>query len=245
MEVFDYVIMGIGCILIVIGLLLFVSGKRESANHSQVEGFGIKLNVSNPSIILIVFGIGLVLVPRLLPNQLSQPELLETASQLPPPQTREVSVQQQSTDTPTNVATQPSQTATTNSPAISSQSAQDQAPQVWFPEGQWHMTGYELNGIDQTGFVEASILFVKRSPTKVSWNSHFIISDIWGNVTNYQYQGEINSTGSAYHLLISQSNDPNFRNFGAIPMEFKLENNNQVHMRYNYGGADLLTHWMQ
>lgn len=74
MEFFDYLVMATGAILLLIGVLMFVSGKKESANRNQVEGFGIKLDVSNPSIILIVLGIGLLLAPRLLPSHDKQGE---------------------------------------------------------------------------------------------------------------------------------------------------------------------------
>jgi hypothetical protein len=72
MDTFDFIIIGLGIALIGIGLFLFIAGKRESQHGNQVEGFGIKLNVSNPSIILIVFGIGLVLFPRIMPSNFIQ-----------------------------------------------------------------------------------------------------------------------------------------------------------------------------
>jgi len=51
MSIVDIVFMFFGALLIFAGLYLFVSGKKDtSSNH--VEGVGIKLNVSNPSIIL-------------------------------------------------------------------------------------------------------------------------------------------------------------------------------------------------
>jgi len=68
METFDLIIVLLGVALIIIGLVLFIAGKQDSEKNNQVEGFGIKLNVSNPSIILIVLGIGLVVFPRLMPS---------------------------------------------------------------------------------------------------------------------------------------------------------------------------------
>ncbi len=68
MTTFDHIVMIVGFALIVIGLILFIMRKKESSNSDHVEGFGIKLNVRNPSIILIILGSGLLLVPRLLPQ---------------------------------------------------------------------------------------------------------------------------------------------------------------------------------
>lgn len=70
-------------------MILFVTGKFVSQNN-QIEGFGIKLNFNNPSFLLVVAGIGVVLVPRVLPD----PARL---SQLPPPAARILGVQQTST----------------------------------------------------------------------------------------------------------------------------------------------------
>lgn len=65
--VFDVAVMVIGLLLIAAGVLLFVSGKLAGQNN-KVEAFGIKMDVNNPSLLLIAAGIGLVLVPRLLPD---------------------------------------------------------------------------------------------------------------------------------------------------------------------------------
>lgn len=245
MDAFDYVIMGTGVALIIIGLLIFISGKRESANHNQVEGFGIKLNVSNPSIILIVFGIGLLLVPRLLPRQtVFQPQNQHLSDQSNGDQASQSlpSVAEQKTQE-SQVLEQKQTKQQTTEP--SNQISQNTPPTAWLPIGLWEMTGYELNGVDQTGFVRASIEFTRRTSTKVYWASNFVISDVWGNVSNFHYQGEVSSSGGAYTMIIRNSNDPSFRQAGAIPIELKLENNQQLHFEYYYSGAKILTHWMQ
>ena len=67
MNNIDIIFMFFGALLIFAGLYLFLSGKKDtSSNH--VEGFGIKLNVSNPSIILILSGVGLLVLPRFMPE---------------------------------------------------------------------------------------------------------------------------------------------------------------------------------
>ncbi|MCA1979052.1 MAG: hypothetical protein LDL19_07405, partial [Thiobacillus sp.] len=56
-----------GLVLVVTGLVMFIRSKTASA-ASSVEAFGIKLNVTHPSLILVLAGVGLMLAPRLLPD---------------------------------------------------------------------------------------------------------------------------------------------------------------------------------
>lgn len=56
-----------GLILVATGLVMFVYSKT-STQASSVEAFGIKLNVTHPSLILVLAGVGLMLAPRLLPG---------------------------------------------------------------------------------------------------------------------------------------------------------------------------------
>ena len=79
MDSFDLILIITGALLILVGLGLFIFGKKEG-NKNYLEGFGIKLDVSNPSIILIVAGVGLLLAPRLLPA--NKPAMGDTSSPL-------------------------------------------------------------------------------------------------------------------------------------------------------------------
>jgi uncharacterized protein YjeT (DUF2065 family) len=56
-----------GLILVATGLVMFIYSKTSS-QASSVEAFGIKLNVTHPSLILVLAGVGLMLAPRLLPG---------------------------------------------------------------------------------------------------------------------------------------------------------------------------------
>lgn len=88
MSIIDIIFVIFGALLILAGLYLFISNKKDaSSNH--VEGFGIKLNVSNPSIILILSGVGLLVLPRFMPDNnvkqatvgvVSQPEVQANTS---------------------------------------------------------------------------------------------------------------------------------------------------------------------
>ena len=237
MDVIDYVIMGIGCLLIIIGLMLFINGKRDTENSNQVEGFGIKLNVSNPSIMLIVFGIGLLLVPRLLPNQPpTNPGALSGTDSNPP------------YIEPQPILTEPKVESTTETqPRVSEQSGSSKttAPTVWLPSGTWTLSSYELNGLDQSQFVQANMTFDSRADNQVSWNSNFVIADGWGNIASYFYQGNIIGSNSGYVMTITNTNDPSFTGQNRTALIMKMENNQQLHMEYNYSGSSILLHWIQ
>lgn len=88
MSPFDLVLMIIGALLTLVGVYLFASGKMTD-KASKVEAFGIKLDVTNPSLILILAGVGLMLAPRILPEQLrpepSPPGQSEVAEKRPSP----------------------------------------------------------------------------------------------------------------------------------------------------------------
>ncbi len=235
MEVFDYVSMAVGSLLIVIGLFLFVSGKKDSAKSNQVEGFGIKLNVSNPSIILIVLGIGLLLVPRLLPKPTVTPDAQPTQAAADSPVTRP---QTQAEFDNTEVIAAPAE-----KPEVIPIAAPPAS--VFLPVGVWQLSGYEVDDEDWSDNVRGSINFAGQSPTNTGWAANFLIADDWGNVSNFQYQGVINGNGSAYNISITGSNDPNFFFQGATPLELHVENGGVLHMGYIDNGSNILLHWVQ
>jgi hypothetical protein len=67
MTAIDLALVTVGAIVTLVGVIQFVRGK-VSNNPSKVEAFGIKLDITNPSLILILAGVGLMLAPRLLPE---------------------------------------------------------------------------------------------------------------------------------------------------------------------------------
>lgn len=82
-EWFDSVLVLAGVVLVLTGLVMFIRSKTVSA-ASSVEAFGIKLNVTHPSLILVLAGVGLMLAPRLLPDQNGdKPEPAPTAETRP------------------------------------------------------------------------------------------------------------------------------------------------------------------
>ena len=76
-----------GLVLVITGIVMFIRSK-SSTDPSSVEAFGIKLNVTHPSLILVLAGVGLMLAPRLLPElpgKIAAPETNVEATAPPAP----------------------------------------------------------------------------------------------------------------------------------------------------------------
>ena len=76
-ALFDTLLVLAGLVLVVTGLVMFIRSKT-STGASSVEAFGIKLNVTHPSLILVLAGVGLMLAPRLLPEPVGKADQPET-----------------------------------------------------------------------------------------------------------------------------------------------------------------------
>ncbi|MBI3433081.1 MAG: hypothetical protein HY018_12825 [Hydrogenophilales bacterium] len=83
-DLFDTVLVVAGVVLVVTGLVMFIRSKT-STQASSVEAFGIKLNVTHPSLILVLAGVGLMLAPRLLPEPAGKPAPAVVAEAGTPP----------------------------------------------------------------------------------------------------------------------------------------------------------------
>jgi hypothetical protein len=224
MDGFDYIIIGLGIALIAIGLFLFISGKRESEKSSQVEGFGIKLNVSNPSIILIVFGIGLVLFPRLMPNVVPSEK----------PDNIQAVWNNDDKSGPESVDNKSDNDSADNIPAPAN---------VFFPQGMWYLTQYQENGVDLTSNIQGNIRFNQRNANTQNWYAEMAAVDGWGNVLNYTYNGVINALPGGYSIDTTNSNDPTFSRQQASQLIMKMDNPNSLHMEYTFNGSAIIIHW--
>lgn len=233
MDTFDYVIMGVGGTLIVVGLYLYISGKKDKESASNLEGFGIKLNVSNPSILLIVVGVLLLLVPRFFPQSSSPAYIkpVENKSSLPDAFTGQADTKDTSKLPAIQPTTQPEK--------------EQLAQNAFLPSGTWQLNAYSENGIDLTANVRGTMNFTSQSGQSVQWSSTFVSQDLWGNTYNYNYQGLISQQNNIYTLDITASNDPNFIRQAPVPLELILEDGGLLHMRYFYLGTEILLHWQQ
>ena len=246
MEVFDIVIMVVGAILLLTGLYLFVSGKRNEDSQSHVEGFGVKLNISNPSVLLIVFGVGLMLVPRLLPNPVkenthdpivdgkftppAEPELITQDAEESQPQKRQTETTQPKVGLPA-----PKQETLPAQPTVN----------IFMPNGLWQLADYEENGINLSSNIRGEIQFQNQSPNQTYWQANYQLTDIWGNASFVQYNGNIIHNGSGYLLQILQSNDPAFIGQNTVNLDMKMEPGNRLHMEYVMNGSNTIVHWVQ
>lgn len=238
MDTVDYVIMGVGGALIIVGLFLYVSGKKDKDSASNLEGFGIKLNVSNPSILLIVVGVLLMLVPRFFPK--SPPQSIGPGTINP---ARQDDIDGQPDPMPIVNGGDPS-TLPTFEPNINP--AQNQPVQrAFLPSGTWQLSSYSENGVDLSANIRGSMSYMSQNAQSVQWTSTFVSQDLWGNVYNYNYQGLILTQGNIYTLNITASNDPNFIRQAPVPLELLQEDGGMLHMRYVYLGTEILLHWQQ
>lgn len=243
MEHFDLIIMLVGAILLLVGLLMFVSGKRHQASHSQVEGFGVKLNISNPSVLLIVFGAGMMLFPRLFPAN--------PAVNQHPSEANDEGITAQGAKVPStaekardNRQDEPAQFEQ-SLPDMTELPQQDEQPTVFMPQGSWQMVDYAENGIDLSSNVSAQIVFSNQSPTLSQWQTSYQVADIWGNLSYIQYTGNIIYTNGSYSLQILHSNDPAFIGQNTVPLEIRVESGNRLHMEFILNGSQTLSHWVQ
>ncbi|GAB3012199.1 hypothetical protein [Bowmanella dokdonensis] len=237
MDHFDLIVMLTGGILIGVGLLLFIFGRRDG-NKNYLEGFGIKLDVSNPSILLIVVGVGLLLVPRLLPaNKPGMGTGAETSQPLDPQVNATTPAQ-----SPANERSlQDQQSGEASAPSVGNTAVPDN-PALYLPRGYWQLSGYQEAGIDVPG-VGGDIRFSRQSDAAVQWAANLIFMDIWGNTSNYRYQGVINADNGSYLMSLTSSNDPNFVSQSNVPLELLLENGEVLHLRYLYQGTEILLHF--
>lgn len=235
MDSFDYFLIALGIILIVIGLFLFVAGKTDSKIANQVEGFGIKINVSNPSVLLIVMGVGLVLIPRLLPSDAS------TASQ--PEATNNPHQNQVTTNNPVNIQQQEPESVVSIQPEQTETLSQQPIQRKFFPEGNWVLAQYEENGIDLSYMIAGNATFSKRSHDKQSWQFQMQSVDMWGNPLFYNYQGNITATSSGYLIETETSNDPAFIRQAPVNLVMKMDPSGLLHIEYVFNGSQIIMHF--
>ncbi|ALS97301.1 hypothetical protein [Lacimicrobium alkaliphilum] len=230
MDSFDLILIVTGALLILVGLGLFIFGKKDG-NKNYLEGFGIKLDVSNPSIILIVAGVGLLLAPRLLPA--NKPAMGDTSSPL---QHIVTEPQQQQSEFVTEKST--GQDNTGKEPP-------KQQPRHFMPQGYWQLNDYQESGVALPN-VQGSISFANDSEQKRSWQANLIFMDMWGNMASYSYQGQIwVDPEGRYFISLLASNDPGFIAQPRAPLELMMEQGNMLHLAYSYRGTDILMHFMQ
>lgn len=255
MENLDTIVVVIGIVLILAGVILFVTGKVVSQNN-QIEGFGIKLNFNNPSFLLVVAGIGMVLVPRVLPD----PARL---SQLPPPAAGTPGVKQ--TPTVNMPAPQPAPTVPTapitkdpkpkrleqvasvdtdlilGGPIPSQTKIVKQAikgpPSL---AGSFDLTSYSINNMPQ--MLDGSLQMNKIGADQYEWITQVDTSDYQGNDLTYMYTGFLSYQNRNWYLRVTASNDPTWIDNGVVPTQVNRQGD-RLQMTYTYSGAHISAVW--
>jgi len=234
METFDLVVMVVGGLLIAAGVLLFVTGKVAGSNN-KIEAFGIKMDVSNPSLILLAAGIGLLLVPRLLPAQrdVQVPAPLTTVmpttqAPAPAPAVQEVpAVLPQAVIPPTAGIPTPAPTR----PVM---------PTTPSLAGSYLLASFMENGV-YTNY-DAFLTISPTGQNRYGFYSAFQVFNQFGGVQTLEYQGEFFQRGGAWAMSISASNDPNWYGPGEVPLALQSDGDN-LELRYRYGGSQIAAVW--
>jgi|GEM_PF-1632527 len=69
----DMLLFWVGLAITSIGLIVFVLGRvlpdAEKKGDNRFEAFGIKIDVSNPSLLLVILGVVMMLVPKMIPQE--------------------------------------------------------------------------------------------------------------------------------------------------------------------------------
>ncbi|MBK8973617.1 MAG: hypothetical protein IPM37_20555 [Hahellaceae bacterium] len=255
MENLDTIVVILGIVLILAGVALFVTGKVVSQNN-QIEAFGIKLNFNNPSFLLVVAGIGMVLVPRLLPDPARLAQLPPPAAGIPGDQ----QVPQESTppiqpppSQPTAITTKdpipkhPERVARLDSDLIPGGQLPSKAnvvkqavkgpPSI---AGSFDLFSYSINNVPQT--VDGNLHMKKIGDDQYEWVSHVEAFDYYGNYLTYMYTGFLSYRDRNWYLKVTSSNDPTWIDNGVVPTQVNRQGD-RLQMTYTYSGAHISAVW--
>jgi len=216
----DIVIMIVGIFLIVVGIVLFITG-RYSNNDSHVEGFGIKMDVKNPSLILIVFGVFLLTLPIMnVKDQKSSSEKQPEVENIIQP------TQQKKIIPKVEVEQKQNLQATALSPIV----------------GSYSLFAYVEDGIPYYNLTgELSIEVPKNE--KYGFYAEFFILNEWNNTTSVSYTGYFVKRSNRWYLKINASSDPEWHDLGEVATELLYdESANSLGLKYYYD-ANVASVW--
>lgn len=229
MENFDAIVVFIGVALIIAGVALFITGKVVSQNN-QIEAFGIKVNFNNPSFMLLVAGIGMVLVPRLLPDPHRIAELPPPAAGIP----AEPSVSQ------ANALQSPlSEPEPQTRPAVQG----DRLPEPSSASsiaGTYELLSYSVNNIPQ--IAEGMMRVEQGNGQQYQWHTQFDSYDFYGNYMNYVYNGALDFHNGTWLLDVNSSNDPTWFDAGSVATQL-MQEGDYMGLSYLYNGNYINAVW--
>ncbi len=226
----EIVIMIVGVFLIVIGIVIFITG-RYSNNENHVEGFGIKMDVKNPSLILIVFGVFLLVFPMMNakekevsppPKEENQPVEKAKDKVIPKP----VVKIQEEIKPAVNPVSKPKVKQKTSSLSI---------------EGEYSLSAYVEDNIPYNITGQLQIENVKHN--KYEYSVQYQLVDQWSNSVNMTFAGYFIKRGNQWYLKVDASNNPEWRDRGEVPTQLVYDNSSHMLGLEYYYDAQVASVW--
>ncbi len=243
MQHFDLIVIIIGVVLIFAGVILFITGKVVSQNN-QVEAFGIKVNFNNPSLMLLVAGIGMVLVPRLLPAPDPLQNLPPSAAGFPAnqPNTEVITSPNDSSpgkDLPDASAQNNHSSSTNQTPSMTTIAQEETQPKPSL-SGAFDLVGYRINNVPQdlTGSMEIYPIDQNRYQWMVSLDSY----NVYGMPEVFLYSGLLYQQNQQWLLRITSTNDLTWIDNGPVPANVTKQDD-RLSFAYLYNGSHIQLTW--
>jgi hypothetical protein len=227
---YEIVLMLTGIFLIVTGLAIFITG-RFSEHENKVEGFGIKMDVKNPSLILIVLGVFLVVTPMIDGRSGAKKENHEAspgteAAPTPPAKAPEAA------QAPASGTQQPRPQSHIASPAPQKETPHTQSvPSAPSIAGVYTLETFMENGMPLP--VSGAMVIDASSQGLHRFRTEFVVlqsgEEIW-------YEGYLKKVGEGWRLRVLRSSPPSTAWPNEVPMQLTyFEDSGLLGMRYFYG----------
>lgn len=250
MENFDAIVVTIGALLIATGVIIFVTGKVVSQNN-KFEGFGIKVNLNNPSMVLVLVGAGMVLVPRLLPdpariNELpppaagipSQTEIQESGSRYTmEPDTGDLTLVKVVPRAPQNITRDSTERFPFTPMAEIANQETTTPPSI---TGSFDLTSYRLDNRLQN--TDGTMDIQPRGNNQYEWMVNLDTYDAFGSIISYYYSGTLYYANQGWRMQILASNDKSWVDVGEVPVNIVKQGDN-LSFDYYYDGAKIDIVW--
>ena len=235
---YEVILTGMGILIILAGLILFISG-RYSDKESRMEGFGIKMDVKNPSLILIIVGVVLLITSA------TMKQGGETEKKVAAPQ--KSMAQSEKSVAPETLKRTPTVKRESVSPQImekpTTPRAYENEPSEAPIVGEYQLATYIENGVplNVTGSLQIGQPHNHRFPFDVQYQA----VDMYGNMFVVTYSGYLIQRNGHWFLKIEGSSDVEWTDIGEVPMQVIYDNSvGSMGMRYFYD-ADVASVWQK
>lgn len=228
----DIVLTIVGILLIIAGLVFFISGKL-AGSQNKVEAFGIKMDVNNPSLVLVIFGVLLLLAPRLMPEK-ENGDLAISPSQSNNSAGEQVTTTNSKATTADKITApkSPQNIPAPHKPAIT------HSPFPSLP-GTYQLLSYQEDGVPINANGQLSITNFQNNVFPFAANLE--VYSVYGERLIFQYKGHFSNKAGQWFLKINSANDPEWVDLGEVKMMMLLDGN-FIGMHYYYDG-DIATIW--